>query len=83
MKGRANYGNPARARDIALGLSDAGLEDLRRARAQGATLTYDVDPHWNARGNQAVADVIYRELMFGAFAPLTADWGCAATGSAP
>jgi len=28
MKGRANYGSPSRARDIATGVSDAGLEDL-------------------------------------------------------
>ena len=54
-------------------------QDLRTARSQGETLTYDVDMHWNARGNQAVADVIYRELMSGVFAPLTADLGCAAT----
>lgn len=28
MKGRANYGSPSRARDIALGVADVGLEDL-------------------------------------------------------
>lgn len=31
MKGRGNYGNPSRAREIALGESDVGLEELRAA----------------------------------------------------
>jgi len=31
MKGRANYGSPSRAREIALGVADVGLEDLSAA----------------------------------------------------
>lgn len=31
MKGRANYGSPSRAREIALGVVDVGLEDLSAA----------------------------------------------------
>lgn len=50
MKGRGNYGSPSRARDIALGISDVGLEDLSPAGRLFLASYFARCPHRDLQG---------------------------------
>ncbi len=50
MKGRANYGSPSRARDIALGVADVGLEELSAASRLYLVSYFTRCPHRDLQG---------------------------------